>query len=197
MPVSMPVSAPRTPLARNGALTLLVVGAIALGCSAQPEARTATTHDPVILRSMAKTCTETSDPEACRIACDGGLYASCSDLGHLYELGLNVPRDSIAASSYYRKGCDGGDMASCFNAAYVLENGIAGRRDARCAVALYNYACDGGFIRGCLVAGFMYKSGVDIEKDDARAAVFFKKACDGGNVSGCNQLKELGQKQGQ
>ncbi|MEO7097077.1 MAG: tetratricopeptide repeat protein [Polyangiales bacterium] len=172
-------------------LTAGLLGAIAAGCSTQPDPQTAKAHDPTILKGMAQSCVETSEPEACRAACDGGLFASCSDLGHLYELGLNVPRDVVAASSYYRKGCDGGDMAGCFNAAYVLENGIAGRRDPHCAVALYNYACDGGFIRGCLVAGFMYKSGVDITKDVARAALFFKKACDSGNVSGCNQLKEL------
>ena len=171
--------------------------ALVFGCSTQPEAKTATTHDPVLLKGMEQSCTESAEPEACRLACEGGLFASCSELGHLYELGLNVPRNVVAASSYYRKGCDGGDMPSCFNAAYVLENGIAGRRDAHCAAALYNYACDGGFIRGCLVVGFMYKSGLDIEKDDARAAVLFKKACDAGNVSGCNQLKELAEKPAQ
>lgn len=174
---------------------LVGVAILAAGCS-QPDAKTPTTHDPAVLQGMAQSCTQRSEPEACRIACEGGLFPSCSDLGHLYELGLNVPRDGVAASSYYRMGCNGGDMASCFNAAYVLENGIAGRRDAGCALALYNYSCDGGFARGCLVAGFMYKSGVDVKKDDARAAAVFKKACDAGNVSGCNQLKELGQKQG-
>ena len=191
----MSMATPRAPRSLMVVATSFAISMLGAACS-QPDPKTPTTHDPVILQGMAQSCTEHSEPEACRIACEGGLSASCSDLGHLYELGVNVPRDGVAASSYYRMGCNGGDMPSCFNAAYVLENGIAGRRDAACALALYDYSCVGGFSRGCLVAGFMYKSGVDVKKDDARAAVYFKKACDAGNVSGCNQLKELEQKQG-
>ena len=175
-------------------LSIALIAVSIVGCQSEPQAK-APPRDPVALEAYAKACTESSDPDACLTACNAGVYASCNELGHLYELGMNVPSDGVAASSYYRKACDGGDMQGCYSAAYVLENGIAGRRDAHCALALYAYSCDGGYLRACIVGGYMLKTGVDLDKDEARAAVLFKKACDGGKAEACNQLKELGQPQ--
>ncbi len=185
------------PLSRlgAGAVTLVLVAAGLLACGEKPLARAPVVTDPATLDQLSQKCVQESDPKACQTACDSGVAASCNDLGHLYELGVNVTRDGIAASAYYRRACDAGDMGGCFNAGYALENGLGGRQDAGCALALYNYACNGGFTRGCLTAGFMYKSGIDGKKDDKKAIEVFQKACAGGNVTGCNQLKELGQPQ--
>lgn len=172
------------------AVSVATLASAALGCESAPRAREPVS-DPVILTSLRDSC-NAGEVAACERACDSRDLYACNEAGHIYELGVGVPRDGVGAAAFYRKACDGGDMGGCFNAAYVLENGIAGRRDVHCALALYDYACNGGYLRSCLVAGYMLKNGIDVERDDARAAHEFKKACDGGNVSGCNQLKTLG-----
>jgi len=158
----------------------------ALGCSSKPDAKAPV--DQVALNKATEDC-RAGEVEGCAQACAGGDTQSCNDAGHIYELGIRVPRDGLAAGAYYRKACDAGDMVGCFNAGYLLEHGISGRRDPHCALAMYNYACDGGYARGCLSAGFMYKSGLDITPDPERASKVFKKACDSGNEAACNQLK--------
>lgn len=161
------------------------------GCDETRPAKTPVL-DPVFVDAADRECVESAIISSCETACDGGVMRSCTELGRIYELGLNVTRDGIAAAALYRKACDGGDMAGCYSAAYVLENGIAGRRDPHCAIAMYKYACEGGYTRGCLMAGYMYKAGIDVEKDDASAAEAFKKACLAGNNAGCEQLKTIG-----
>jgi TPR repeat protein len=172
--------------------TALLVSVCSFGCEEASRPAKHAAKDPVFVEAADKECVESAIVSSCETACDGGVMRSCTELGRIYELGLNVTRDGIAAAALYRRACDGGDMAGCYSAAYVLENGIAGRRDARCAVAMYEYACNGGYARGCLMAGFMYKSGVDVGKDDASAAEAFKKACAAGNEAGCKQLEMLG-----
>lgn len=171
--------------------TIVTIATIpTLGGCEQRVAR-APSHDVARVRGAHHACLEQAEVEACALACDGGEVQSCTELGRIYELGLNVTRDVTGAAALYRKACDGGDMSGCYSAAYVLENGIAGRRDANCALAMYKYACDGGETRGCMMAGFMYRAGIDVKRDDAGAAAAFKKACEAGYDAGCQQLKAV------
>lgn len=55
-------------------------------------------------------------------ACDGGIGASCANLGVIYEIGKDgYQQDKPLALEYYRQGCDYGNSQGCKNYAELYQ----------------------------------------------------------------------------
>ena len=122
------------------------------------------------------------------IACNGGIAASCSDLGTAYRYGDGVPRDDFRSAELYERACKGGHSPGCFALAemYYAGKGVrVSRLDAADFYSRVERACDSGEAEGCYFVGLAYDSGIVVSKDRARATVLYRRACGGGYAEGC------------
>jgi len=65
-----------------------------------------------------------ADPASCELDCAIGVGASCRQLAHQHELGIQTQIDLRKAIRLYQRGCGAGDTQSCVSAANYLRNGV-------------------------------------------------------------------------
>ena len=122
-------------------------------------------------------------------ACNGGIAASCSDLGTAYRFGDGVPRDDFHAAELYERACEGGHAEGCVRLGNLYIEGDGVPQDASRAAELFERVCEGGYPTGCfLLAGMYYAGGKGVSEDRARAADLFERverACDSGDAESC------------
>jgi TPR repeat protein len=70
---------------------------------------------------------------------------ACNYLGFIYDQGLGVPPDDVAASKIYQKACDQGNMVGCNGLGCVLQN-LGNNTEAR---KYFQKACDGNVAEAC------------------------------------------------
>lgn len=124
-------------------------------------------------------------------ACDLGEPRGCTDLGYIFEAGLNGTSNLSKARSLYKQGCDGGNAHGCSNLGYLMEAGIGGPVDFTSAQDLYRRGCEGGNPRGCANLGVLFEHGRGIQKNLQSARNYYKQACEGDNAIGCTNLGYL------
>jgi tetratricopeptide (TPR) repeat protein len=78
-------------------------------------------------------------------ACEGGNMNACNYLGFIYDQGLDVPVDDVAAGKIYQKSCDQGNMRGCNGLGSVFQN-IGNNTEAR---KYFQKACDGRLKEAC------------------------------------------------
>ena len=123
------------------------------------------------------------------IACNGGIAASCSDLGTAYRFGDGVPRDDFHAAELYERACGGGHAEGCVRLGNLYIEGEGVPKDVSRAARLFERVCEGGYPTGCfLLAGMYYAGGKGVSEDRVRAADLFERverACDSGDAESC------------
>lgn len=119
-------------------------------------------------------------------ACDGGLAAGCTDLGHAHYTGRGAPWDVERARALYRQACDGGDDTGCANLGELDELGVGAPPDLTAAVRSYQAACGDVAVAGCArLAAALVDGRGGLTRDRSRALTLADRACAAGSAEGC------------
>jgi hypothetical protein len=123
------------------------------------------------------------DLQGCTTLCNQGHAASCWKLGHLYDKGKLVPRDSARAHGLFERACAGGAPVGCFDSGQDYEGGIGIPKATEKAAALYLKACEAG-------AGgyFACSSAARLARDPSARRALEKRACGLGSPAECQSL---------
>jgi serine/threonine protein kinase len=122
------------------------------------------------------------------IACTGGGWEACKDLGIMYRYGQGVTEDDTQAANLYTKACNGDPPKGCNSLGEMYANGKGVGKDDTRAAALYSKACNANDALGCSNLGSDYWFGRGVPQDDSHAAALYSRACDSGNGVGCSSL---------
>jgi TPR repeat protein len=137
-----------------------------------------------------------TDPDACRVACEGGDVSACNVLGAQLELGtatgVHAPEDAAVA---YAIGCDGDYPPSCTNLGWLVLRGRGVLQDAPLALVLFQRAYD-GYARACTAgSGASCMSALDTmplldprDDEDVVTVALLERACELGETRACDEL---------
>lgn len=125
-----------------------------------------------------------------KLACDGGVYKACSNLGILYQNGLGVKQNYDVSVQLYKLACSRFEPDACNNLGVLSEEGIFVNKNYSDALALYGRACQGGSVAGCVNLGDMYAKGKGVSKSRKAALEFYGQACALGYQEGCDLYRE-------
>ena len=118
----------------------------------------------------------------------GALY-----VGVLYDSGLGVVQDEVAAMAWYRRAAERGSAAGMFNVGVLYDSGLGVPRDPEQAAAWYDRAAALGFPRAEYNLALLYESGTGVPRDPARARALFHKAAEHGLTAARIHLASLGE----
>ena len=126
------------------------------------------------------------------IACTGGGWEACKDLGIMYRYGQGMQEDDKKAEGLFTKACDAGNALGCTNLGALYANGGKGvDQDVTRAAKLYTKACNAGEAMGCSNLGNCYWYGRGVDKNPETARQLYTKSCSLKNTVACDRLKEL------
>ncbi|MGG7091191.1 tetratricopeptide repeat protein [Campylobacter sp. 1BO] len=108
------------------------------------------------------------------MACDGGYFSSCTNLGFMYYEAQGVKADYKRAKELFSKACDNANALGCVNLGAMYEHGRGVPQDMAKAAAYYRLTCEAGVRLGC--HNFAIYSFNQNDKQSAKE--YFKKACD-------------------
>jgi uncharacterized protein len=113
----------------------------------------------------------------------GGDVSAQFILGFMYEKGLGVPQDDVAAVEWYRKAAIQDDSDAQFILGIMYYKGRGVSQDHKKAVEWYRKAAEQSDAEAQFVLGLMYKDGKGVPKNGGEAARWFKKAAGQGYAS--------------
>lgn len=119
-------------------------------------------------------------------ACDEGVAAACTEIGHAYLKGEGVPLDRFRAVQLFRRGCDLDDAHACMWLAEAYRTGEGLRLDAIQAVELYDKACRLRDGLACRSVGDLYTMGAVGAADGRSAGGWYLEGCDLGDAQSCS-----------
>lgn len=190
---------------RVNQISLVVVLFGAIGCSATPIAAP-TNVDRAVGNAVwwkseggcpsgsveaTGTCgaCNTARVEECRVRCEGGDGNACSLLAFVYELPINVPRDSQRSFALYQRACDLGSGDGCEGVARQQIHGDGCAKDEIAALRLLEPMCKNGRGTACVQAAHVYLNRPG-SIDQSIGFHLLEEACLSGNPYGCRLLAE-------
>lgn len=131
--------------------------------------------------------------ECFRKAADDGLADSMFHLAMLYEGGLGVEKDEIAARRYLEMAARSEVPIACLMLA-LKKFGVkdATPADQREGAALLLTAAEGGNQQAQTMYAMCCENGIGVEKDLAEAAGWYRRAAKAGSTQANDALKRLG-----
>ena len=124
----------------------IAVALLLCACHRRGEEATSIQAPPIDVAAAVAGCTGATD---CERKCDGGVVASCVELGRLYEFGHVGARNPVEAYRWYERACGLGNAAGCYNQALLLEGGRGVARDKTRAGMLFRRVCQMGAKTAC------------------------------------------------
>ncbi len=120
-----------------------------------------------------------------------GLAPAQFRLGGLYEKGLGVKKDLIAARDLYRAAADKGHGKAMHNLAVLYAEGIDGAADYRTAAQWFRKAADHGITDSQYNLAILYARGVGVEQNYAEAYKWFVLAAKDGDKDAAKKRDEV------
>ena len=120
-----------------------------------------------------------------KVAEKGDANAQFS-LGHMYEIGIHVPRDHVQAAMWYRKAADQ-ELVLAQNSLGVMYMDGDTKDDAQ-AVAWFRKAADQGNVDAQNNLAKCYEEGTGVARDDAQAVAWYRKAAEQGSAKAQDRL---------
>jgi len=128
------------------------------------------------------------DPGAARghaDACQNGDRNACVELGHDYQFGAGVAKNTRRALELYRTGCSQKVQLACvWEGVILLSNSEIGERSR--GRQLIDAACKADDPFACYFAGLLAYTGTGMTKDERQAAELFRRGCDAGEPKACS-----------
>jgi TPR repeat protein len=112
---------------------------------------------------------------------DSGNATAQFKLGQMFEFGVGVPEDAVAAVSWYRRAAEQGDREAQYSLGHMFDLGQGVTRDSAQAIIWYKRAADQGLAAAQLTLGLIYSDGDGVPKDPVWAASWYQKAADQGD----------------
>ena len=147
---------------------------------------------PALLLLFAAAGPAPTDPDAAQQAYAAGRYdearrlwtaraeagdpAAQLSLGTFYDLGQGVPRDPVAAYSWYRRAASAGEPAAEFNVAAMYDSGDGVPRNTAEAALWYGRAAAHGNRRAQYNLGQLYAAGDGVPRNPDQAEAWFRAA---------------------
>lgn len=127
--------------------------------------------------------------EECRVRCERGDGDSCALLAFIYELPINVRKDSRKSFALYQRACDLGSGEGCEGVARQQIRGDGCVKDEVAALELLEPMCERGRGGACVVAAQVYLNRPN-SADRSIGFHYLEEACLKGNPYGCKLLAE-------
>lgn len=128
-------------------------------------------------------------PEDCRFKCEHGDGNSCALLALVYELPINVPRDSRRSFGLYRRACDLGSGDGCEGLAGQQIRGDGCAKDEAAALELLEPMCKAGRGSACVHAARVYLARPSLA-DRSNGFDLLEDGCLKGSPDGCRLVAE-------
>jgi TPR repeat protein len=116
-----------------------------------------------------------------RRAVDAGSVDARVDLGLMYERGLGIARDSVAALRLYRSAAARGSPRGMSAVGRSYEQGIGVPRDYARARRWYRRAADAGSAEAMKRLGALYDHGLGVRRSHLRAGCWYERAAQAGS----------------
>jgi TPR repeat protein len=125
----------------------------------------------------------------CGELCARSDYASCTSLGVMHHLSLDVSPDEAVAARYFGGGCKGGDGAACADLGLMYAKGLGLPVDVAKAETYYAIGCDLGNVASCTSLASARTVDRDPPPALAHATAVVERACEGtSDVHACAVL---------
>ena len=121
-----------------------------------------------------------------------GLAPAQFRLGTLYEKGLGVRKDLVAARDLYRAAADKGHGKAMHNLAVLYAEGVDGAADYRTAAQWFRKAADHGIVDSQYNLAILYARGVGVEQNFAEAYKWFDLAAKDGDQDAAKKRDQVG-----
>jgi TonB family protein len=123
-----------------------------------------------------------SDVKGLRVKADGGDAKAEYELGLLYALGEEVPKDYVEAARLIRKAAEQDLPRAQFSLGAMYANGQGVTRDDAEAVEWYRKSAKAGDAAAQTALGNNYATGRGVTHDDMEAVGWWRKAAEAGNA---------------
>ena len=104
-------------------------------------------------------------------------------LGNLYRFGLGAPRDSVAATKWYRLAAEQGDVGAAWDLALMYYDGEEVPQDYAEAAKWFHRAAGTGNVLVQSKLGWIYAEGEGVAQDYAAAVKWYRLAAEQGFVT--------------
>jgi localization factor PodJL len=125
------------------------------------------------------------------IAAKKGIIPAQFRLGTLYEKGLGVKRDLVAARDLYRAAADKGHGKAMHNLAVLYAEGADGKPDYNTAALWFRKAADHGITDSEYNLAILYARGVGVEQNLAESYKWFFLAAKEGDQDAAQKRDEI------
>ena len=119
--------------------------------------------------------------EQCVRAAYTGSRGAQHSVGYMYQYGIGVQRNYIAAINWYRVDAAKGGPASQYNLGYLYYFGYGVPRDFTEAMKWYRMAADQGMALAQEMVGLMYEAGQGVQQSFADPAMWQRKSAEQGS----------------
>eukprot|EP00611_Tribonema_gayanum_P009086 TRINITY_DN1881_c2_g1_i1.p1 TRINITY_DN1881_c2_g1~~TRINITY_DN1881_c2_g1_i1.p1 ORF type:complete len:526 (-),score=227.01 TRINITY_DN1881_c2_g1_i1:202-1779(-) len=150
------------------------------GAMESPEASAAASQD--VRREMTRQLLEAA--ELFRRAADAGSADAAYQLGRLYEQGLGMPVDPVAAFEHYRSAAEAGHVTAAACCGHMLYSGVGCLASAREAANWYMVAAEQGDVSSMNALGILHEEGRGVERSWQRALHWYIAAADACSADG-------------
>ena len=130
-------------------------------------------------------------PAALRTAAEAGQPAAQFELANIYFQGQDIPRDYVAALSWYFRAAGGGNPGAAFAIGEMYAKGQGVRRDPVEAARWLQQSAQAGYSQAEVELAEMYAKGDGVARDPAQAADWYKKAAAQGDIEPGLNLNRL------
>jgi TPR repeat protein len=121
--------------------------------------------------------------ESCRAAAEKGDASAQLYLGLAYDLGRDVPRDSVEAARWYRMAEAAGSASAASNLGVLYHNGDGTVKDSVAAAKWFQESASRGSASGQYSLGRMYYEGDGVPLNYVEAGKWLEKSASQGNPS--------------
>jgi localization factor PodJL len=120
-----------------------------------------------------------------------GLAPAQFRLGTLYEKGVGVKKDLVAARDLYREAAEQGHGKAMHNLAVLYAEGVDGASDYRTAAQWFRRAADHGITDSQYNLAVLYARGIGVEQNFAEAYKWFFLAANSGDNDAAKKRDEV------
>ena len=111
-----------------------------------------------------------------------GDASAQNELGRLYELDKEIPRNYVKARDWYRKAAEQGLAVAQNNLGVLYDYGRGVKTDFIEARVWYEKAAEQGYAEAFLNLGYLYENGQGVEKNYPKAINLFEQAVEHGHT---------------
>lgn len=120
-------------------------------------------------------------------ACDGGNIEECLNLGDMYYIGKDVPRDVIKGDKAYNKACDA-KLADACNRLGEIYFRMKGSESSK---VFFEKSCNLENPRGCFLFGRVSELTAKEDREYIKVKKAYEKSCNLGSSGGCYALGNM------